>query len=472
MTHLNRRLFIQTLLLASTYPLLAGCADDSAEPATPLPTAPSEAAATSSPRFDVIVIGAGMAGLGAARRLHDEGYRVVVVEARDRLGGRVWSNRVWPGVSLDMGGSWIHGIEDNPLTELAEQFEVETAETDDEAIILYDANGEEVDEDDADELDETVEELLAEVDSIREEVNQDRPLGPALTQVINDWELSAEEERAVWFALNGYFEQDYAADVNELSLLNWDQDGEFDGEEVIFPGGYDQLAQGLARGLDVRLQHVVRRVAYGSSGVEVTTDRGMLAADYAIVTLPLAILQKGTVEFAPSLPAAKQASIGRLGMGLLNKLYLRFPDVFWDDDADWIGHLAERKGEWSYFFNHYKYSDQPILLAFNAGAFAQELEGYSDQETVEACMEVLRTIYGNNIPQPEAWQISRWAADPFAGGSYSYNAVGSSNDDRDSLAEPVAGRLFFAGEATAGSYFGTVHGAYLSGLRAAEEIIG
>jgi monoamine oxidase len=157
-------------------------------------------------------------------------------------------------------------------------------------------------------------------------------------------------------------------------------------------------------------------------------------------------------------------------MGLLNKLYLRFSEVFWDEDSDWIGYIAAQKGEWSDFFNLYKYTGRPVLLAFNAGEVARRLEAYSDRETVAACMEVLRTIYGDDIPEPDAWQITRWASDPLAGGSYSYRPVGSTSEDHNHLAEPVNGRLFFAGEATSAGLNATVHGAYLSGLRAAGEI--
>ena len=108
---------------------------------------------------------------------------------------------------------------------------------------------------------------------------------------------------------------------------------------------------------------------------------------------------------------------------------------------------------------------------FNAGVYGRAIEGQSDEEITAAAMTVLRTIYGDDIPQPTATRITRWAADPFAGGSYSYAAVGSTPDDRAALAAPVANRLFFAGEATSLDYPATVHGAYLAGLRVARELL-
>jgi monoamine oxidase len=465
---MKRRLFIQSLLLASTYSLITSCAEDGSPAVQP---GTSSTAAPGSP-LDVIVVGAGMSGLAAARTLHDQGYRVLIVEARDRPGGRVWTSRAWPNTPLDMGASWIQGVEDNPISDLAERFDVEVVASDSDAVILYDTEGYEVDEDEVDELDEALDELLAELNDAREELDEDISLGAAMNEALAEWELSAEEEKAAWFAISTNIVQEYAADVDDLSLFYWDDDGGFGGGDVVFPDGYDQIVYGLAEGLDIRLSHAVQQVVHNNSGVRVITNQGEFTADYAIITLPLGVLKQGTVQFSPALPAAKQGAIDRLGMGLLNKLYLRFPDVFWDGDSDWIGYISEEKGEWSDFFNLYKYTGQPVLLAFNAGEFARRLEAYSDRETVDACMEVLRTIYGENIPNPDGWQISRWASDPLAGGSYSYRPVGSSSDDHDTLAEPVNGRLFFAGEATSNGYNASVHGAYLSGLRAAEEIAG
>ncbi|NJN93924.1 MAG: FAD-dependent oxidoreductase [Anaerolineales bacterium] len=170
------------------------------------------------------------------------------------------------------------------------------------------------------------------------------------------------------------------------------------------------------------------------------------------------------------MPASKTAAIRRLGMGLLNKTYLRFPEAFWDDEHDLLGYIGERKGEWAEWLNIYKYTGQPILLGFNAGRYGRQIEKLSDEQIVGAAMNTLRAIYGNDVPDPTASLITRWASDPLAGGSYSYLPPGATEADREALAEPVAERLFFAGEATASDYPATVHGALLSGRRAAAEI--
>ena len=184
------------------------------------------------------------------------------------------------------------------------------------------------------------------------------------------------------------------------------------------------------------------------------------------------MLQSGKVLFDPPLPNAKQEAIHALGFGVLNKLYLRFPDVFWQKRPEWIMHISAERGEWCQWFNLYHYIEQPILLAFNAGRFGLAIEALSDEEMVAEAMVVLRKMYGEDIPDPDAWLITRWASDPFALGSYSSPGVGSSDQTREMLAEPIANRLFFAGEATELNYPATVHGAYLSGQREAKRILG
>jgi monoamine oxidase len=155
----------------------------------------------------------------------------------------------------------------------------------------------------------------------------------------------------------------------------------------------------------------------------------------------------------------------------LNKCYLRFEEAFWPADVDWLEYISANHGEWAEWVSFQRVANQPILLGFNAADQGRQIEDWSDQAIVSSAMETLKTIFGVDIPDPMDAQITRWASDPFALGSYSYNALGSTPQDREILAAPVGQRLFFAGEATEPDYFGTTHGAYLSGLRAAEEIL-
>jgi monoamine oxidase len=245
-----------------------------------------------------------------------------------------------------------------------------------------------------------------------------------------------------------------------------------EGGDALVPGGFDTIVNLLAEGLDVRLNSPVSRIAYNDFGVTVTAAGERFDASYVIVTVPLGVLQAGDIEFQPPLPRVKRTAIERLGMGTLNACWLRFPQAFWPEDAHLLGYISERTGEWSTWLSLTPLTGAPVLCGRNVGSVARELEALSDEEIVASAMRVLRAIYGDDIPAPEASVVTRWASDPFARGSSSYLALGSTPDDYETLSDPVGGRVLFAGEATNPEYPSTVHGAYLSGLRAAGQIAG
>jgi monoamine oxidase len=421
----------------------------------------------------VLVVGAGMAGLAAARELKDRGVDAIVLEARSRVGGRVWTDRSRPDAPLDLGASWIQGTRGNPLTELARKQGVKTARPGDE-VALYDASGKRLSKQQKKQIDARFKKLMAEVEAEQERGGgRDGPLGEALARAIARQHPGEEERRGLEFAINTEIEHEFASDVADLSRLHHDEGADLKGGDVIFPRGYDQLATGLAAGLDVRLGHVVKRVEVGQAGVTVATDQGVFEAERAVITLPVGVLKLGSVEFSPPLPGPKQAAIGRLGVGVLNKVYLRFPSAFWARDtkqADIIGIVSKNKGEWSESYDFSPHTGSPDLLMFNAGAFGLAIEKWTDERIVTEAMAVLRRLFGASAPAPTAHIITRWGADPFAGGSYSHLAPGSTPADRDALAAPVGDRLFFAGEASSRAYPALVTGAYLSGLREGKRV--
>ncbi len=460
MNAFTRRQFLEMALLSLVGSSLAACTEDKETTAVP-PT-------SSDP---ILIIGAGIAGLAAARSLHDSGYAVTVLEARDRIGGRVWTDHAWPGIPLDLGASWIHGINGNPIKALADQWGVTTVFSDYDNLAVYDRHGRKLT---AAELDELFLYLTAVDETItaaQEEADEDMPLSAPIAAAAEEEELTPEQMIQLNYVVNAAIEQEYAADVDELSLLEWNQDEDQSGHDVLFPGGYDQIIHPLAAGLDVRLSHVVSEVRYGDEEVTIVTNQGTFNGRQAIITIPLGVLKKGSIRFDPPLPAWKQAAIGRLGMGLLNKTYLRFPHVFWDADVEMIGRISTPKGKWAEFLNMAQHTGQPVLCGFNAAAYGRALEARSDTDIVAEMMAALRQMFGPAIPEPEAWHITRWASDPFAYGSYSFIPVGASGDDYETLAQPLGVTLFFAGEATQRAFPSTVHGAYLSGQRAAQEIL-
>ena len=411
-----------------------------------------------------IVIGGGIAGLTVARALTQAGMDITVLEARDRTGGRIWTDRSF-GQAVDMGASWIHGTDGNPITELARN--IDTFATSAENTYVLGANGAEVSDSALETLSEELELFMEAAEELAEELDADIPLSDAVRIILEGEPVTPLRN----WGLVTEIELDSAASLDRLSLFYTGADDEFDGDEVVFPGGYDQIVDLLAADLDIRLNQIVRIVEYASDGVRVTTDTDVFEADGVVVTLPLGVLKAGRVQFSPSLPNWKQNAINRLDMGRLNKIALRFPSVFWQPDADFIGYVSETRGEFPTFLNQNRFSDIPMLMSFVGGDFARALENLSDEETQARVMNVLRRIYGASSPDPNGLLISRWGQDPFALGSYSYLPVGATPDDYNALAEPIADRVFFAGEATNSRYPATVHGAYLSGLREAERIL-
>jgi monoamine oxidase len=294
------------------------------------PTEEEDMTNPSSTSADVLVLGAGIAGLAAARTLTDKGLSVIVLEARNRIGGRMWTDSSL-GTPLDLGASWIHGVKGNPITKLAKQFGAKTVRTDDENSIMFHADGSEMTDAEWAEMETLFEEIYEEVASMQEDTDEDMTLQEAFDVVLAEYDLSEEQLRRLNYYAYQVTALEYGADMKDLSLWEWDQDEMFGGEEVIFPGGYNQITDGLAQGLDIRLGKVVKTVRYGSDGVEVETSAGSFVADKAVVTFPLGVLKQASVKFEPPLPESKQAAINRLAMGVLNKVYLKFPEVFWDE---------------------------------------------------------------------------------------------------------------------------------------------
>jgi monoamine oxidase len=214
----------------------------------------------------------------------------------------------------------------------------------------------------------------------------------------------------------------------------------------------------------------VTRISDTGAGVMVSTDKGDFEGDYVLVTVPVGVLKAGVITFDPPLSAEKQNALNLMNMGVLNKVYLRFPEVFWDAEADLLGYINDEVGHWSETINLYKVTQQPILLAFNAGEFGLEIEQWEDDEIIADVMGVLRTIYGNDIPDPTDWLITRWGQDPFSYGSYASLGVGASPETRTMLRAPH-GKIFFAGEATTLGAPATVHGALISGRDGASDLL-
>ncbi|MBD1202620.1 MAG: FAD-dependent oxidoreductase [Rhodobacteraceae bacterium] len=415
----------------------------------------------------IAVIGAGMAGLAAARALQQAGAEVTIYEARDRIGGRVWTDRSWPDLPVDMGASWIHGLTGNPLTALAREAEAALHPTDYESAAAFGGGSERPYPAEPWDMLETAQKRAWKAE-------EDLSLRAAVEALPRWAKMTTAEREAFRAAVHRMVEHEYGADWGALSAWSYDEAEAYGGGDALFPHGYDQLARHAAQGLDIRLDARVQVVQATRDGVRLTFADGTQAeADAMVCTLPLGVLQSGDVTFDPPLAPARAEAIASLGMGLLNKCWLRFDAPPPVPTADWILNLGPPADLWPEWVNPSAAAPAPLLLAFNAGPRAEEVEAWDDATTLVSAHDALKGMFGTRFPAPIAAKVTRWRADPLVYGAYSYHAVGSGADTRRALAGlDWDGRLAFAGEAASPDHPSTVHGAWLSGLAAAEALIG
>lgn len=304
-------------------------------------------------------------------------------------------------------------------------------------------------------------------------------------------EITAQELRLLnWYYAN--LECSRGACLDNLSLGNWNQQSAnaFTGNLSSVKNGYMSLARGLytyEEKLDVRFKSCASVVEYSNNGAEIILENEeQIKADCVVVTVPLGVLKDRSIQFIPDLPKWKSDSIERLGFGVTNKVCLVFERSFWEEDRDMISVAQFHEGKNRYdqgsykntrgfvysFHNMTKSVGKPCLVGFIAGAAAKKAASDTDEYIVEAALKSLECVY-HDVREVRLVEsiVTRWQVDRYARGSFSYLGVEATGADYDLLARPIGESLFFAGEATCRSHPGTVHGAYLSGLKAASEVL-
>lgn len=349
----------------------------------------------------VVIVGAGLAGLGAARHLMASGHEVIVLEGRQRPGGRVYTKKMVVEniqATAELGGSVVTGMHGNPIGVLARQMNWDMHKIRDMCPI-YQPNGKPA----VDEIDRKVEaefnQLLDTCSKWREQ-NQAKSnqisLGNILEFVRHTSGMGtnpSERQLFDWHFAN--LEYANAQLLTSLSLSDWDQDDIFEmgGDHCFLKGGNVQFIDALCENVPILYGKTVKKILYGDSGVRVYTAAETFEGEMVLCTVPLGVLKRNMVTFEPPLPKYKVDAIQRLGFGLLNKVVMLFPRVFWDTNLDTFGHLEEdpnNRGAYFMFYSYAAVAGGPLLVALVAGEAAIAFESTAPLDSVTRVMTILR----------------------------------------------------------------------------------
>lgn len=402
---------------------------------------------------DIVIIGAGAAGLGAAAACRASKKSYMILEARERIGGRVFTNRSL-GLPYDAGAFYLHWAERNPWTTIARDLKIDAVDdgTLPRGAWLRFENGERV----------TSTNRLRYFGEISRRFDADQAQVPDISftdHVADNPDLLPGVRGMARLSLGEEPEQISARDYARL----------WSGDDYVVPQGYGTLLERFGADLNLRLSTPVREIRWNGAGVEVVSNAGTIKARAAIITAPVNVLAKGVITFTPSLPAITQEALHGLGMGALSKIGLRFSGSrfglsqgtnLFDDWGDGAGIAFEF---WPF--------DRDLVVALLGGDFARSFLARPERDVVASTVQRLAQLIGEDVAKNfVAGSVHAWASDPWSLGCYSYARPGQAGA-RAKLAEPVAERLYFAGEASAqlNGDFGpamTAGGAYLAGQAA------
>jgi monoamine oxidase len=409
---------------------------------------------------DVAIIGAGAAGLGAAHALANSGLSTIVLEARDRVGGRAHTIMAAPDITFDLGCGWLHSADKNSFVNIAQQLDFEVDKTRPpwreqsfdagfplkerlDFIKAIDAFYDRAEE--AARIAATTGHDSA-ADLYLEPGNRWNPMIDAISTYINGCELDSVSILDM--------------DAYEDTEINWR-----------VRRGYGALMAAYGARCPLALNCKVTLIDHSGKRVRIETSQGTLTANKVIITVPTNLIADETIRFHPVLSAKVAAACG-LPLGLADKVMLALDDVgTLPRELPKDGSLRGATMRTAMGAYHLRPFGQPCIEGFFGGRFARELEDAGDGALAAQSIDEIVALLGSDFRRKlKPLSESRWAHDPFAHGSYSHALPGHAGD-REILASPIDGRLFFAGEATSPNFFSTAHGARDSGERAAGEVM-
>src|SRR5256886_5126031 len=406
--------------------------------------------------IDVVIIGAGAAGLGAAHALKDSGLSTIVLEARDRVGGRGHTILAAPDVVFDVGCGWLHSADQNSFVKIAGQLDFEVDKTRppwrEQAVPEPFAAPQRA-------------EFLAALDAFYDRAEQAAVLAEQTGQdsAASLYLESGNRWNPMIDAISTYIN---GVELDRVSLLDMDA-YEDSGINWRIRRGYGALMEAYGASCPLALNCQVTLIDHSGKRVRIETSRGTLSADKVIITVPTNLIADEAIRFHPKLPAKVDAARG-LPLGLADKVVLALdgPEALPKDGSLRGATMRTEMGTY-----HLRPFGQPSIEGFCGGRFARELEDAGDGAIAAQSIDEIVSFLGNDFRRKlKPLAESRWAHDPFARGAYSHALPGHAAD-RAVLAAPIDGRLFFAGEATSPNFFSTAHGARDSGERAAREVL-
>ena len=434
----SRRTFVSGLLAASAMPLWAQNI-----PANP----------------DVVVIGAGSAGLAAARTLIAAGKSVVVLEAANRIGGRAYTESDTFGVPIDHGCSWVMGGEYLPYVEMAEQWGYDLMAHRGAGEALY-VNGKP-----ATSLDQrNYNRAWERVSSAMEEAAEEGLDVAASSVIPGDMEFAGLPQ--TWIG-----PMDWGVDFKDLSTMDFYKYG-FIRHNFMIRQGYGSLVARMGAEVPVKLNSPVTRVNWGGNGVTVETPSGSIKAAACIVTVSTGVLNSNSIGFTPALPEWKQTAISNLPMGLLAKIFLQFDgETFGLVPNRWLSYSVpnEMPAEACYFLTWpFQFN---LMVGFVGGEFGWDLSAKGSRAAIDFALGELVKMLGSDVRKHFVKGfLTGWASDPLTLGAYSAAKPGH-YQARIELARSLHNRLFFAGEAASPDYPALCSGAYITGETAAREVL-
>jgi monoamine oxidase len=403
---------------------------------------------------DVVVVGAGSAGLAAARTLINAGRSVIVVEARDRIGGRAFTDTTAFGVPFDYGCSWTYSVKSQPYRQMAnawgyhllreervhEAVQVGDRDANEKELALYDKAWSRLDH------------------ALRRNGQAGRDISAGS---VSPRHLPWIEVCEAWVGA-----MEMGMDLDDFSCLDWWQIDSTEPRSIA--EGFGTLVCQFGRAIPVKLKSPVSRIRWDGPGVAVETSIGSIAAKAVIVTVSTGVLGAEAIRFDPPLPVWKQEAIVKVPMGLLVKIPLQFQGTrFGLSSNGWLSYYAKTR-EVCYFqtwpFDH------DLLIGFMGGRFAWDISAAGEAAAVDFALGELRKLLGSRIDRAFVkGALTQWASDPWSRGAYASARPGCTAQ-RTRLAEPIGERIYFAGEAVAGTFAQTCDGAFLSGQAVGSEL--